>query len=442
MQPLEPEPIGTPRSDDGAGPVRAMSAPTSGFVIEDVAIDELRPDRANPRRISEASLERLEASVGTFGLVQPILARRADGTVIGGHQRLLVARRRGLATVPVIWLDLDPDEARTLALGLNRIGGEWDDELLARLLGELATSAVDLRVTGFDDGEVRLLLRSLAIQDRRDRPEAFDVGAALEAAAGTPRTQPGDRWILGEHRLVCGDATRAADLGRLLGGQRAAMALTDPPYNVRLGGHGSMGNLTGRRRIRNDALDEAAWETFCRAWVRSLLGAVDGPLYVFMSSQELPLVSRVLASEGGHWSDTIIWRKDRFTPGRADYQRAYEPIWYGWPSGVRHPWYGDRRQTDVWDLARPARSPLHPAAKPLEVLERAIGNSSRAGELVLDLFGGSGSTLIACERTGRSAALLELDPRYCDVTIARWEVFSGQTAILDPDAAPAASRTG
>jgi DNA modification methylase len=175
-------------------------------------------------------------------------------------------------------------------------------------------------------------------------------------------------------------------------------------------------------------MDPISWEAFVRAWSRTLLSCVDGALYVCMSSKELPLVSRVLAEEGGHWSDTLIWHKDRFVLGRADYQRAYEPIWFGWRAGASHHWCGDRDQDDVWQIDRPSDAPLHPTMKPLPLMERAIANSSMPADLVLDLFAGSGSTLISCERTGRRCVALELDPRYADVILARWERFSGSVA--------------
>jgi DNA modification methylase len=207
------------------------------------------------------------------------------------------------------------------------------------------------------------------------------------------------------------------------------MAFTDPPYNVNLGDHGGQQRGARRRRMSNDALDPAAFEAFVRAWATNLVGAVDGALYVCMSSKEWPTVSRILAEAGARWSDTIIWAKDRFVLGRADYQRAYEPIWYGWREGTNHHWCGDRDQDDVWSIARPSDAPLHPTMKPLALVEQAIGNSCRPGELVLDLFLGSGSTLIAAERTGRICVGLELDPRYVDVALARWEAFSGETAV-------------
>ena len=417
---------------DGArGAARALlSGNPAALVIEEVPIDRLRPDPANPRRISDAMLERLDRSFAEFGLVQPIVARREDGVVIGGHQRLLVARRRGLRNVPVIWLDISPERARVLGLALNKISGEWDDQLLGRLLAELnAVPDLDLGASGFLDEEIKTLLRSIDAREKRERPEQFDLEAALETASRAPRTAPGEIWLLGEHRLVCGDATKSDDVERLLGGRKAAMAFTDPPYNVNLGDHGGQGRGSRRRRIANDALDPAAWETFCRAWASAVLDAVDGALYICMSSKEWPTVGRVLAEAGGHWSDTIIWFKDRFVLGRADFQRRYEPIWYGWREGAEHHWCGDRDQSDVWEVARPADSPLHPTMKPLALMERALEASSRPGDLVLDLFAGSGSTLIACERTGRVGAVLELDPTYCDVVLARWESFTGQKAV-------------
>jgi DNA modification methylase len=405
------------------------STPLPSLTVEEVPIDLLRPDPANPRRISPDELDSLERSIRQFGFVQPILARKEDGTVIGGHQRLVAARRLGLASVPVTYLDLSIEQARLLNLALNKISGSWDDQLLARVLADLQTSpSVDLTLSGFGEDEIRDLLRSLETREKRERVEDFDLDSALEDAARTPRTKPGDLWRLGDHRLLCGDATQPEDVDRLLGGSKAAMAFTDPPYNVSLGDHGGQQRGSRKRRIANDSMDAASWEIFVRAWAGTLLSSVDGAIYVCMSSKEMPLVSRVLAEEGGHWSDTIIWHKDRFVLGRADYQRAYEPIWFGWREGVSHHWCGDRDQDDVWEVSRPSDAPLHPTMKPLPLMERAIANSSVNGDLVLDLFAGSGSTLIACERTGRRCAALELDPRYADVILARFERFSGQTA--------------
>ena len=329
-------------------------------------------------------------------------------------------------TVPVIWLDITAEPAKLLGLALNKISGDWDEQLLARLLADLQDK-VDITLSGFGDDELKGLLRSLDAREKRERPESFDLDEALEKAK-KPRTKPGDVWQLREHRLLCGDATKPEDVTRALDHQQADLCFTDPPYNVSIGDHGGQGRGQRKRRIANDAMDPVAFEAFIHAAVRNLLASVDGALYICMSSKELPLVSRILIEEGGHWSDTIIWSKDRFVLGRADYQRAYEPIWYGWREGTKHIWKGGRDQDDVWRIDRPSDSPLHPTMKPLPLIERAIQNSSEPGAVVLDPFMGSGSTLIACERTGRISAGIEIDPRYCDVIVARWEAFTGLTA--------------
>jgi DNA modification methylase len=235
---------------------------------------------------------------------------------------------------------------------------------------------------------------------------------------------------LGDHRLLVGDACDVGDVSRLFGDAKAATAFTDPPYNVSLGDHGGQQRGQKRRRLENDSLSPAEWESFVRRWSRNLLQYTNGAIYICMSTKEWPLVSRVLAEEGGHWSDTIIWAKDRFVLGRADYQRQYEPLWYGWREGVQHHWNGDRDQGDVWKIERPSSSDAHPTMKPLPLIERAIENSSKPGDLVTDLFLGSGSTLIACERTGRTCFGIEIDPNYASIILMRWEAFSGETATV------------
>jgi DNA modification methylase len=404
-----------------------MTAATP-LAVEHVPIDQLRPDPANPRRISDADLEALTRSLKEWGFVQPVLARSEDNVVIGGHQRLLAARRLGYKTVPVIFLDLSVEQARALNLALNKISGDWDQELLARMLADLKVSDIDLSLTGFGEDEVAKLLKKLEIREKRDRAEHFDLDAALEAARAAPRAKRGDLFVLGDHRVLCGDATDTASLARLMDGKKAGMAFTDPPYNVNLGDHGGQQQGQRRRRLQNDSLSPDAWEDFCRRWSRNLTASVEGAIYICMSTKEWPLVSRVLAEEGGHWSDTIIWAKDRFVLGRASYQRQYEPIWFGWREGAKPFWCGDRDQGDLWRIERPSDNDLHPTMKPLPLIERAIENSSRPGDSVLDLFLGSGSTLIAAERTGRACLAMELEPHYVDVAVMRWEVFSGEKA--------------
>ena len=401
----------------------------SALTIVDARIDALQADPANPRHISEAELEALTRSIKEFGLVDPIIARAEDETVIGGHQRLLAARRLGMKTVPVIYLDINKEKAQLLNVALNKISGDFDQELLARLLADLnETPDLDLTLSGFEEKEIKQLLKGLEARDKRDRPETLDLDEALRSAYEKPRAKPGDLFQLGEHRVMCGDATSQADVQILLGDVRAQMAFTDPPYNVNLGDHGGKQQGQTRRRIKNDAMSPKAWETFCRGWAVNLLSHVDGGLYVCMSTKEWATVSQVLSEAGGHWSDTIIWEKDRFVLGRADYQRSYEPIWYGWREGAQHHFAGGRDQGDVWKIERPSDSPLHPTMKPLPLIEKAIENSSRPGDTVLDLFLGSGSTLIACERTGRVCYGLELDPHYCSMVLARFEAFTGEKA--------------
>lgn len=399
--------------------------------IEHVAIEKLSLDPANPRVMPESEMESLTRSIQKFGLVDPLIARRSDRLIIGGHQRLVAARRAGLTRVPVVFLDrLSDDEMHLLNIALNKISGRWDEQLLARLLSELEKSPdVDLSISGFSEDELSRYLKKLEAQAKQDQPETFDLETEWEAAQSNADIRPGDLYQLGDHRLMCGDASKAPLVASLLGDQKVTMAFTDPPYNVALGDHGGQQKGQRRRRIENDALAPEQWESFVRQWAGNLVPNVEGALYVCMSSKEWPLVARVLEESNAHWSDTLIWAKDRFVIGRADYQRQYEPIWYGWRDGARHHWCGGRDQGDVWNIPRPGASDLHPTMKPLQLVERAIKNSSTHGDSVLDLFLGSGTTLMAAERTGRICYGVELDPRYCQVIIRRWQSFTGRTAI-------------
>jgi DNA modification methylase len=410
--------------------VSALADRDRMLVVDQVNIELLRPDPANPRRIDADEAEALTRSIREFGFVEPVIARREDGVVIGGHQRLLAARRLGMKTVPVVFLDISMEKAHLLNLALNKISGTWDEDLLARLVADLSVAAdVDLSLSGFGEGELKSLLKSLEHRDKQDRPETFDLAAALDQVDAKPSiTQPADLVLLGDHRLLCGDSTRAEDVAKLMNGKRGDMAFVDPPYNVALGNHGGAGR--GKKRlIANDDLAPEAWRAFVRGWGTQLLANVDGALYICMSTKEWGSVSLILDELGGHWSDTIIWAKDRFVLGRADYQRQYEPIWFGWREGAKRHWCGDRDQGDVWTIPRPAVSELHPSQKPLELVERAIKNSSRSGDVVADFFLGAGSALVASERTGRACYGTELSPHYCDIAIARWESFVGEKAV-------------
>ena len=239
--------------------------------------------------------------------------------------------------------------------------------------------------------------------------------------------------MLGEHRLACSDATDPAAVARLMGDRKADMAFTDPPYNVDYGNHGGQQRGSRKRTIANDALPPEQWAIFVRGWMGNLLSSVDGAIYIAMSSSEMHTVRAIFDELGGHWSDYIVWDKSpQFTLGRADLQRSYEMLMYCWREGAKHYWCGDRDQGDVWRIARPSVSELHPTQKPLELVEHAIENSSRPGDIVLDLFLGSGTTLISAHRTDRVCYAAELDARYVDIAVARWESISGQEARKEP----------
>jgi DNA modification methylase len=245
-------------------------------------------------------------------------------------------------------------------------------------------------------------------------------------------SRPGDLWVLGEHRLLCGDATVPDDVERVLAGQLADMTFTDPPYNVDYGSSAKDKLRGSKRRILNDDLG-AGFEAFLHQACANILDVTKGAVYVCMSSSELHTLQRAFTAAGGKWSTFVIWAKHTFTLGRADYQRQYEPILYGWRDGHDHYWCGARDQSDVWPFDKPARNDLHPTMKPVALVERALRNSSKSRDIVLDPFGGSGSTLIASEKAGRHARLVELDPKYCDVIIQRWQAWTGERATLEDD---------
>jgi DNA modification methylase len=404
---------------------------TPQIQLEQLPIEELHPDPANPRHINDKELEALTRSIREFGLVDPIIARREDKVVIGGHQRLLAARKLGYTTVPVVFVDISLEKAHLLNIALNKISGSFDQELLARLLSELnEVPNLDLTLSGFEDDELKLLLKSLNARDKKERTENFDLEEAIKAAQSAPVAKPGDIWLLGEHRLMCGDSTDREAVQKLTGQTRMQLAFTDPPYNVNYGESMKDTARKNTSKIANDNLG-SDFEPFLEKACSNILEVTDGAVYICMSSSEIHTLQKAFISAGGHWSTFIIWAKNTFTMGRSDYQRQYEPILYGWREGAKHSWCGDRDQGDVWQVDKPISNPLHPTMKPLPLIERAIRNSSNSGDKVMDLFLGSGSTLIACERTGRVCYGLELEPIYIDVARMRWEAFSGEKAVRE-----------
>jgi DNA modification methylase len=393
--------------------------------IEHWPITRLVPYARNARTHSDAQIAQIAASIAEFGFTNPILAG-SDGVIVAGHGRLAAARKLGLATVPVVVLDhLTPTQRRALVIADNRIAeaAGWDEALLRIELEALQDEGFDLDLTGFDADALADLLAG----DEPEHSGQTDDEAVPEAPQA-PVSKPGDVWVLGPHRLVCADATTAEAYALLFPhGERSDMVFTDPPYNVNYA-NSAKDKLRGKHRpILNDALGEA-FHDFLRDALTLLITHTQGAIYVAMSSSELDTLQAAFRAAGGHWSTFIIWAKNTFTLGRSDYQRQYEPILYGWPEGAQRHWCGDRDQGDVWHFDKPHKNDLHPTMKPVELVERAIRNSSRPGNVVLDPFGGSGSTLIAAEKSGRVARLIELDPKYVDVIVRRWEDFTGQKA--------------
>jgi len=398
--------------------------------IEHWPLDKLLPYVRNARQHSEDQIAQIAASIAEFGFVNPILTG-ADGVLVAGHGRLAAAHKLGLATVPVVVLDhLTPTQRRALVLADNRLAelSTWDNDLLRIELEALQDDGFDLDLTGFDADALADLL---AGEEQEHEGQTEDD--AVPDVPEEPVSQPGDVWLLGPHRLVCGDATTAESFALLFpDGERADMVFTDPPYNVNYA-NSAKDKLRGKHRpILNDALGEGFYD-FLHDALTLLIAHTRGAIYVAMSSSEMDTLQAAFRSAGGHWSTFIIWAKNTFTLGRADYQRQYEPILYGWPEGAERHWCGDRDQGDVWQIKKPQKNDLHPTMKPVELVERALRNSSRPGDVVLDPFGGSGTTLIAAEKSGRVARLIELDPKYADVIVRRWQEWTGKQATREAD---------
>jgi len=392
-------------------------------------IAELVPYARNARTHSKDQIEQIAASIRAFGFTNPLLIDEANG-LIAGHGRLLAARSLGMDTVPAIVLSgLSDTQKRALILADNQLAlnAGWDEDLLRLELADLAADGFDLSLTGFGDDELgRFLLDPT--EGLTDPDEIPDVPA-------DPVIRMGDLWILGSHRLKCGDATVPADIDDLMRREKADILFTDPPWNVNYGAV-KAGNAMGYkpRTILNDHMDADRWAAFVGGFCGAFKTATKpgGLAYVVMSAQEWPSIDKGLRDAGFHWSSSIIWVKDQLVLSRKDYHTQYEPIWYGWnDDGPRIMHVPDRKQSDIWNIARPKVSALHPTTKPVELVERALLNSSVRDAVVLDLFGGSGSTLIACEQQGRRARVMELDPRYCDVIVTRWQAFTGKDARLD-----------
>ncbi len=398
----------------------------SHLTIQVWPIGDLIPFEQNARTHSPEQVAQVVKSIREFGWTNPILVG-PDRVIVAGHARLEAARALGMTEVPVIVLPhLSVVQRRALVIADNQIAANagWDEEVLRGELQVLEAEDFDMSLLGFSKDELA------AIEDGGEA----EAGKTDDDAVPEPQVElvsnPGDVWILERHRLLCGDSTQLEAVEKVLAGGLADMVFTDPPYNVNYGATMKDKLRGNTRKIANDNLGEG-FEKFLYDACVNMLAVAKGAVYICMSSSELHTLEKAFREAGGHWSTFVIWAKSSFSMGRSDYQRQYEPILYGWKEGASHFWCGARDQGDIWFIKKPHLNDLHPTMKPVELVGRAILNSSKTRDTVLDPFGGSGTTLIACEKSGRQARLIEMEPMYCDVIVRRWQDLTGKTAVLE-----------
>ena len=379
---------------------------------------DLVPYVNNARTHSDAQVMKLRASLREFGFVNPVIIDR-ENNVIAGHGRIQAAIAEGIDEVPCVYADhLTDAQKKAYILADNRMALDagWDEEMLRVEIEALQADAFDVALTGFDESE----LADLFATDADAEDDGYDPDAELEKPALTKR---GDVWHLGRHTLLCGDATDPADMALLMGGTRANLVVTDPPYNVNY--EGTAGT------IRNDHMEADAFFDFLLAAFKNMETnmADDASIYVFHADTEGLNFRRAFAEAGFYLSGTCIWKKSSLVLGRSPYQWQHEPCLYGWKAKGTHKWYADRKQTTIWEFDRPRASAEHPTMKPVPLIAYPIKNSTSANAVVLDPFGGSGSTLVACEQTGRICRTMELDEKYCDVIVSRYADLTGDEDI-------------
>jgi len=400
-----------------------MMTPKIVSQIELWPLARLIPYPKNPRTHPDQQVLQICISIQEHGMVNPILVDKA-GNVIAGEGRILASQLLGLSELPVIVLDhLTEAQARALRIADNKIAANsgWDEEKLCAELAALLEEEIDLSSLGFSELELKRVL------DELDHQTGHMEDDAVPDPPQQPVTIAGDVWILEDHRLLCGDATSLECLHEVLEGHTADLVYADPPYNVDYRPPPSAAGRSGP--IWNDNLGKDFGKFLYDSCV-AILAVSGGAIYISMSSSELHTLHQAFTAAGGHWSTFLIWVKDTFTLGRSNYKRQYEPILFGWKEGSAHFFCGARNLGDVWFIDKPRVNDLHPVMKPVELVERAILHSSRRGDLVLDPFGGAGVTLIACQKTSRRARLIELDPKYVDATITRWQSYTRREAVL------------
>lgn len=393
--------------------------------IQKIKIDKLIPATYNPRKNlkpSDAEYVKIKNSIEKFGFVSPLVINK-DMTVIGGHQRLKVLKEMGIVEVECIIVDLDKTNEKALNIALNKIQGDWDEEKLEALLQELKLEDFDTNLTGFDFDEVDEILKDV----NGSKEDDFDVDSAYEEIE-EPITKPGDVWILGKHRLMCGDSAQKEDVMRLMNNQDADMLLTDPPYNVDY-----VGKTSEALKIKNDNMSDNQFYEFLKKVFENMYSVTKegASIYVFHADTEGLNFRKAFKDAGYKLAECLIWKKDCFVMGRQDYQWQHEPILYGWKEGAAHHFINDRTQSTILEFDRPRQSSLHPTMKPIDLVARLLKNSSKENDKILDLFGGSGSTIIATEQLNRNCYTMELDPKYCDVIVKRWESLTNKEAILE-----------
>ena len=379
-------------------------------------VSVLKPAEYNPRKKlkpGDKEYEKIKNSIQEFGFADPLVVNK-DMTIIGGHQRLTVAMELGYTEVPCAVVDVDKVREKALNIALNKITGAWDEDLLAQLLMEIKEAEFNVDLTGFDPPEMDQLLSKL--YDKEVKEDNFDVDEELKQPVFS---KLGDLWVLGKHRVVCGDSTGEEVYTRLMDGQKANLVLTDPPYNV------DVEETAGK--IMNDNMGDAEFYNFLLSAYRCMHAnlADDGSIYVWHADTEGLNFRKAFKDAGFYLSGCCIWKKNSLVLGRSPYQWIHEPCLFGWKQKGKHQWYSDRKQTTVWEYDKPRSSKDHPTMKPINLMSYPIKNSTMTNGIVLDPFLGSGSTLIACCETERVCRGIELDPKFVDVIVKRYIEWSG-----------------
>ena len=388
------------------------------MLIEKRKTSDLLPAEYNPRkdlRHGDAEYEKLKRSIEQFGYVEPVIWNKVTGRVVGGHQRLKVLLDMGITELECVVVEMDEEKEKALNIALNKISGDWDKNKLALLIADLQVSDFDVTLTGFDPAEIDALFKDTLKNGIKE--DDFDVDAELRKPVVT---KPGDVWTLGRHRLVCGDSTKAETFELLMAGRKANLVVTDPPYNVNYEGFAG--------KIKNDNMDNSKFYEFLLTAFKNIetIMADDSSIYVFHADTEGLNFRRAFSDAGFYLSGTCIWKKQSLVLGRSPYQWQHEPVLFGWKTKGKHQWYTGRKESTIWEFDKPKKNGDHPTMKPIPLLAYPIMNSSMSNTLVVDPFGGSGSTLIACEQTDRSCYTIELDEKFCDVIVKRYIEQAGK----------------